>query len=77
MAMFSGVLVYTVYWSIVAIRRGSWGDTKQRTVTRNDNSRLYWAGIGIMLAVGFGLFTISTLLVVFRLSILRFLGTPS
>jgi len=46
LVVFSGVFVYTMAWSVMAIRAGTWKDTKQRIVTRTDNPQLFWTGVG-------------------------------
>jgi len=76
LVVFSGVFVYTIAWTVMAIRAGTWKDTKQRVVTRTDNPRMFWSGVGSMLAVGATLCGAAALLVVLQRLILEFLGVP-
>jgi hypothetical protein len=72
--LFAGVFIYTIVWSLMAIRAATWKSIDRRVVTRTDQPRLFWLGIGMVLTLGATGCGAAALAVLFRKLILGFLG---
>jgi hypothetical protein len=64
--LFLGILLYAIYWSLVAIAQGHWKAANGQVVTRRQSPAWYCFGIVLLLAIAASLFAVCSSLVAYR-----------